>query len=305
MPSSTPSSSSSPATLVAIAIALAALSIALFHAMPSTLVTVARPPPLSHSPSPSSLSLSLAFIAASIAVAAVTLPLSVTRHPRRRRHRPRYRRCHRPRRRPSPSSPSPLPPSPSPSSSPATHVAVAIAVALALAALTLFFTLFAIARPPPSSPLFVAALIIRRALSLFVVPCRPAHVHRPTLTLPSLVDCCFFTPPADGGGGWGHHLPLLFSGLAQLPLVVALKMSHRGCGVVATAMAIPALPSGQIWPSPARGMCTSGATPRRGGRAGMVSFGAISVVSAMVVRVIWRVARLTCCRVYVKSGTNV
>jgi hypothetical protein len=38
---------------------------------------------------------------------------------------------------------------------------------------------------------------------LFVVACRPAHVHRPTLTLPSLVDCCFFTPPADGGGEVG------------------------------------------------------------------------------------------------------
>jgi hypothetical protein len=62
---------------------------------------------------------------------------------------------------------------------------------------------------------------------LFVVACRPAHVHRPTLTLPSLVDCCFFNPPADGGGGgWGHHLPLLFSGLVQLPLVVTLKMRH-------------------------------------------------------------------------------
>ena len=30
-----------------------------------------------------------------------------------------------------------------------------------------------------------------------------------------------------GGGGWGHHLPLLFSGLDQLPLVVTLKM-RRG-----------------------------------------------------------------------------
>jgi hypothetical protein len=37
----------------------------------------------------------------------------------------------------------------------------------------------------------------------------------------------------------------------------------------------------------------------------MVSFGAISIASAMVVIVIWRVARLTCSRVYVKSGTNV
>ena len=36
----------------------------------------------------------------------------------------------------------------------------------------------------------------------------------------------------------------------------------------------------------------------------MVSFGAISVVSAMVVRVFWRVERRICCRVYVKSGTE-
>jgi hypothetical protein len=28
---------------------------------------------------------------------------------------------------------------------------------------------------------------------LFVVACRPAHVHRPTLPLPSLVDCCLFS----------------------------------------------------------------------------------------------------------------
>jgi hypothetical protein len=92
--------------------------------------------------------------------------------------------------------PLPLPPSPSPSSSPATHVAVA------LATLTLFFTLVTVDRSPPSSPvaislsslaLFVAALIIRRALSLFVVACRPAHVHRQTLPLPSLVDCCLFS----------------------------------------------------------------------------------------------------------------
>ena len=36
----------------------------------------------------------------------------------------------------------------------------------------------------------------------------------------------------------------------------------------------------------------------------MVSFGAISVASAMVVRVFWRVARRICCRVYVKYGTE-
>jgi len=36
----------------------------------------------------------------------------------------------------------------------------------------------------------------------------------------------------------------------------------------------------------------------------MMSFGAISVASTMVVIVIWRVARLICSRVYVKYGTE-
>jgi len=51
-------------------------------------------------------------------------------------------------------------------------------------------------------------------------------------------------------------------------------------------------------------MYTSGAAPGRGGRAGMVLFGVISVASAMVVRVLWRVARQICCRVYVKYDTE-
>jgi hypothetical protein len=48
-------------------------------------------------------------------------------------------------------------------------------------------------------------------------------------------------------------------------------------------------------------MYTSGAALGRGGMAGMVSFGAISIASAMVMRVLWRVAS---CRVYVKYGTE-
>ena len=151
--------------------------------------------------------------------------------------------------------------------------------------------------------LFAAALIRRKRLLIVVarlVLMSTAHICRSRRKL-----IVVFLPLSLSGGVGGHHLPLLFNGLTQLALVVTLKMSHLGCGVSACATAVPALPSGQIWPSPERGACTSGATPGRGGRAGMVSFGAISVVSAMVVRVIWRVARLTCCRVYVKSGTNV
>ncbi len=42
----------------------------------------------------------------------------------------------------------------------------------------------------------------------------------------------------------------------------------------------------------------------RSGRGGMVWFGPISVLSAMVVRVILRALGLFSCRDYVKSGTN-
>ena len=76
------------------------------------------------------------------------------------------------------------------------------------------------------------------------------------------------------------------------------------CGVVYAKTAVPALASGQFWPSPLPGVCTSGAAPGRGGRVGMVLFGPISMSSAMVVRVILRALGLFSCRVNVKSGTN-
>ena len=78
-----------------------------------------------------------------------------------------------------------------------------------------------------------------------------------------------------------------------------------GCGIVATATAVPVIPSGQNWPSPTGGACTSVTTPGRGGRAGMVLLVMIFVVSAMVVRVIWWVSGWERCRVYVTYGTNV
>ncbi len=82
-----------------------------------------------------------------------------------------------------------------------------------------------------------------------------------------------------GGGVWGHHLPFLFSGLV-------LVQSCQRCRVATAAMANPVLARGQFLPSSVPGMCTSGAALGRGGRGGMVLFGAISVISAMVVRVI-------------------
>jgi len=56
----------------------------------------------------------------------------------------------------------------------------------------------------------------------------------------------------------------------------------RGCGVAATATAIPALASGQFWPTSLPGTCTTGAMGGRGGRAGMPLFGVISIALAMV-----------------------
>ncbi len=265
-----PSSSSSPATLVAVAIALAALSITLFHAIALFLPSRSHLPP---SPSP-----------------------SLAHHRCRPRHRSRRRR--------SPSSPPPLllPPPLSPSPSPATPVAVAIAhvvaVAIALVAIPcprrrhpcrrsprplcrplrrrLTATLVTFAIAISSLALFVAALIIRRALSLFVVACRPAHVHHPTLTLPSLVDCCFFTPPTDRGGKLGASSAPPIQRTRPTPPRRRSKNASRGCGVAATTTAIPALASGQFWPTPSPGACTTGAMCGRGGRAGMPSFGAIS-----------------------------
>jgi hypothetical protein len=42
------------------------------------------------------------------------------------------------------------------------------------------------------------------------------------------------------------------------------------------------LVSGQFWPSPSPGVCTTGAMRWRGGRAGMPSFGVISITPSMV-----------------------
>ena len=83
----------------------------------------------------------------------------------------------------------------------------------------------------------------------------------------------------------------------EIALPAGMRMCWVGCGVVAAATAVPGLPSGKIWPSPARGACTSGTTTRRGERAGMVLFVIIPVVSAMVVRVSWWVSSPERCRV--------
>jgi hypothetical protein len=66
-----------------------------------------------------------------------------------------------------------------------------------------------------------------------------------------------------------------------------------GGGGVVAASTNPSVADGQFWPSPAPGTCTSGATPERGGRAGMPSFGTISIASSMVAECVFMVAQ--CC----------
>ena len=44
----------------------------------------------------------------------------------------------------------------------------------------------------------------------------------------------------------------------------------------------PSLADGKFWSSPSPGICTTGATPGRGGRGGMPSSGPISIASAIV-----------------------
>jgi hypothetical protein len=77
------------------------------------------------------------------------------------------------------------------------------------------------------------------------------------------------------GGVWGHHLPLLFSGLV-------LVQHCQGCRVATAAMAIHALASGQFQPLPLPGTCTTGVTRGKGGRAGMPLFDVIAIESEVV-----------------------
>ena len=86
-----------------------------------------------------------------------------------------------------------------------------------------------------------------------MLSCQPQHAFAAPVTSLLLSLYSF-----RGWGVWGHHLPLLFSGLVQLPLIVTRKMRCRGCRVAAAATAIPVLTSGQFWPSPLPDACTTG-----------------------------------------------
>jgi hypothetical protein len=178
------------ATIVAVAIPLAEVPIALFvahhphrrHHCPCC--PCPCPCPLRHSPA----------LLPSPSPMLSPLPLPSPTSPSLARHPPPHCSCrhhHRPLRRTPPSLPMQWPVLSLPSLLPATLVAITIALA------TLTF--------------FIASIIIRRMLSLFVVARPRGRVvtcHRPPFTLPSLVDCYHHPtlpilrdPSTEGGGG--------------------------------------------------------------------------------------------------------
>jgi hypothetical protein len=117
------------------------------------------------------------------------------------------------------------------------------------------------------------ALVDRRCLTR-------AHVHRPHLLLPSQVDCCLFTPLAVGGGLGASSAPPI---QRTHPTCPRRRSKNESPGLQSQRLrnSCPCTPKRPNLAIPARGACTSESTPRRGGRAGMVLFGAISVVPAM------------------------
>ena len=68
-------------------------------------------------------------------------------------------------------------------------------------------------------------------------------------------------------------------------LPACTRICWEGVGVVEAPIADTSLADSLFWPSPSSGICTTGVTRWRGGRAGIVLFGAISASSAMVVSV--------------------
>ncbi len=117
---------------------------------------------------------------------------------------------------------------------------------------------------------------------MFVVARRRDRVHRPPLP-------CLYTPPADGGGLGASSAPPIQRTRPTPPRCRSKNESPglRSCGRRDGYPCARERPSLAI--TRTRDVHEWGST-RSGGRAGMVSFGAISVTSAMVVRVIWRVA---------------
>ena len=81
--------------------------------------------------------------------------------------------------------------------------------------------------------------------------------------------------------------------------------SLGGVGVVEAPIADMSLADGLFWPPPSSGICTTGAMGWRGGRAGIPSFLAVSIVSAMVWGCVFCDGRSYSRRVYGKYGTTI
>ena len=65
-------------------------------------------------------------------------------------------------------------------------------------------------------------------------------------------------------------------------LPACMRICWGGGGVEEAPITDTSLADGLFWPSPSSGICTTGATGWRGGRAGIPSFLMVSIASAMV-----------------------
>jgi hypothetical protein len=123
------------------------------------------------------------------------------------------------------------------------------------------------------------------------------HRQRPRHQLPSLVDCCF-SPLPWWGGGLGPSFAPPIQKTCPRPTLPGLWSCYHCNGY-------PSAHEQQIFAITRAWDVHKWGSTGEGWEGGMLSFGAISVTSAMVTRVIRRVRECFCCRVYVKSGTNV
>ena len=88
-------------------------------------------------------------------------------------------------------------------------------------------------------------------------------------------------------------------------LPACTRICWGGVGVVQAPIADKSLAGGLFRPSPSSGICTTGATRWRGGRAGIPSFLAVSIALAMVWGCVFCDGRSYSRRVYAKYGTTI
>ena len=121
-----------------------------------------------------------------------------------------------------------------------------------------------------------------------------------------------FLRPVSWGYRWHHphslhplKMTLQHSLLTKPRCRPAQEFAGGGVGVVEAPIADTSLADGLFWPSPSSGICTTGATRWRGGRAGIPSFLAVSIASAMVWGCVFCDGRSYSRRVYGKYGKTI